>query len=237
MSNERSAEQQKPAGKAAGAGRPEATSDATGEPEARQGEAQAPAADEPSEAGAEGRQDDAQAPAADEAPEAGVAEAAADDLRAEIERLRGELEAAQAKADDYWDRLMRTEADKENVRKRAERDVESARRYALEKFAGELLAVRDSLELGYEAANQDDADVDKLREGTELTLKMLTQAMEKFNIEEVNPVGEKFDPELHQAMSMQEAEGHETNTVISVIQKGYRLNDRLLRPALVMVAK
>lgn len=221
MSNEQSAEQQKPAGDAAGTENPEAPA---GTPEA----------------GQEGRQGDARAPAADqgasEAP-ADAAERGADDPEAEIERLRAELEAAQARAEDYQDRLMRTEAEKENVRKRAERDVDSARRYALEKFAGELLAVRDSLELGYEAASQDDADVEKLREGTELTLKMLTQAMEKFNIEEIDPVGEKFDPELHQAMSMQETEEQESNTVVSVIQKGYRLNDRLLRPALVMVAK
>lgn len=220
MSNEQSAEQQKPAGEAAATESPEAAATPGTGQEERQGDARAPAADQ----------------SAPEAP-AGEAERGADDPEAEIERLRAELEAAQARAEDYQDRLMRTEAEKENVRKRAERDVDSARRYALEKFAGELLAVRDSLELGYEAASQDDADVEKLREGTELTLKMLTQAMEKFNIEEIDPAGEKFDPELHQAMSMQEAEGHEPNTVISVIQKGYRLHDRLLRPALVMVAK
>lgn len=221
MSNEQSAEQHESAGQAAGSEDVKAPADAAGAPETgqRQGETQAPGGDQG-------------------APDTGADEAArVADPEAEIERLRAELEAAQAKADDYWDRLMRTEADKENVRKRAERDVDSARRYALEKFATELLAVRDSLELGYEAANRDDADVDKLREGTELTLKMLTQAMEKFSIEEIDPAGEKFDPELHQAMSMQEAEGHEANTVVSVIQKGYRLNDRLLRPALVMVAK
>lgn len=220
MSNERSAEQQDPAEEAPRTREPEGSPDAGGAPEPEpQGEAQAAAAGEG-------------------AAEAEAGEpAAVDDPAAEIERLRAELETAQAQAQEYWDRLMRTEAEKENVRKRAERDVASAHRYALEKFAGELLGVRDSLELGYEAARQDDADVDKLREGTELTLKMLVQAMEKFSIEEIDPVGEKFDPELHQAMSMQEAEGHESNTVVSVIQKGYRLHDRLLRPALVMVAK
>lgn len=218
MSNEQSAEQQKSAETPAGEGQAPAT--AAGAPDP----------------GPEGRQEEHGATEADRGPpDAETAEAA--DPEAEIERLRAELEAAQAKADEYRDRLMRTEAEKENVRKRAERDIDGARRYALEKFAGELLAVRDSLELGYEAACQDDADVDKLREGTELTLKMLTQAMEKFSIEEIDPVGEKFDPELHQAMSTQEAEGQEQNTVVSVIQKGYRLHDRLLRPALVMVAK
>lgn len=197
--------------------------------------AEGPTAQNPREA-EQAAQADTEAPASEPA-EAEEAAASESDEQTELEQLRQELEAAQARANDYWDRLMRTEAEKENIRKRAERDADSARRYALEKFATELLAVRDSLELGEQAAGQDDADVAKLREGTELTLKMLTQAMEKFSIEEINPVGEKFNPELHQAMSMQEAEGHEPNTVVSVMQKGYRLNDRLLRPALVMVAK
>lgn len=155
----------------------------------------------------------------------------------DIETLRQRLEEAEARAQEYWDKLLRAEAEKENIRKRAERDAASARRQALEKFAAEILSVRDSLELGQEAASQEEADLDKIREGTDLTLKMLTQAMEKFSIEELNPLGEKFDPELHQAMSMQDAEGQEPNTVTAVVQKGYRLGERLLRPALVMVAK
>ncbi len=166
-----------------------------------------------------------------------VADAAAEGAEAEIARLNQELEAARAEADDYWQRYVRAEAEKENIRKRAEKDAENARRQGMEKLANELLSVRDSLELGVDAAHQEDADVPKIREGTELTLKMLIQAMEKCDIEEINPVGEKFDPELHQAMSMQEAEGQESNTVVSVMQKGYRVGDRLLRPALVMVAK
>lgn len=155
----------------------------------------------------------------------------------EVARLREQLEAAEAKAKENWERVLRTEAEKENVRKRAERDAETARKRAIEDFATELLAVRDSLELGLEAARQEDADVNKLIEGTELTERMLAQLMEKFHIEQIDPVGEKFNPELHQAMSMQEVEDQESNTVISVMQKGYRLQDRLLRPALVMVAK
>jgi len=162
---------------------------------------------------------------------------AEESLEERVARLEGELEQARAQADDYWARLTRSEADKENIRKRAEKDVETARKQSLEKLASELLGVRDSLEMGVEAAQQDDADVAKVREGTELTLRMLTQAMEKFNIEEINPEGEKFNPDLHQAMSMQEVEGYESNTVVSVMQKGYRLGDRLLRPALVMVSK
>lgn len=164
-------------------------------------------------------------------------EGAADAPEAEIARLNQELETARAQADDYWQRYVRAEAEKENIRKRAEKETENARKQGMEKLANELLSVRDSLELGVDAANQEDADVPKIREGTELTLKMLVQAMEKCDIEEINPVGEKFDPELHQAMSMQEAEGQESNTVVSVMQKGYRVGDRLLRPALVMVAK
>lgn len=184
-----------------------------------------------------------ESPAAAGEPEVGdetAAEAAETDVDALREALRQAEEraaAAEEKAKEYWDRLLRTEAEKENVRKRAERDSDSARRYAVESFATELLAVRDSLELGLEAARQADADVDKIREGTELTHRMLTQVMEKFDIEEIDPVGEKFNPDLHQAMSMQEVEGYESNTVISVMQKGYRLGERLLRPALVMVAK
>jgi len=166
-----------------------------------------------------------------------VAGEAAESLEDRVARLEQELEQARAEAEDYWGRLVRAEADKENIRKRAEKDVDTARKQSLEKLANELLGVRDSLEMGVQAAQQEDADVAKVREGTELTLRMLTQAMEKFSIEEINPEGEKFNPDLHQAMSMQEVEGYESNTVISVMQKGYSLSDRLLRPALVMVAK
>lgn len=178
-------------------------------------------------------QDQASETAADETQTEGEA----DGPEAEIARLNQELESLRAQADDYWQRYVRAEAEKENIRKRAEKETDNARKQGMEKLANELLSVRDSLELGVDAANQEDADVPKIREGTELTLRMLVQAMEKCDIEEINPVGEKFDPELHQAMSMQEAEDQESNTVVSVMQKGYRLGDRLLRPALVMVAK
>lgn len=182
-------------------------------------------------------EDESVPPDAGAADEAGETPADADELREALREAEERANAAEEKAKEHWERVLRTEAEKENVRKRAERDSDSARRYAVENFATELLAVRDSLELGLEAARQEDADIEKIREGTELTYRMLTQVMEKFNIEEIDPVGEKFNPDLHQAMSMQEVEGHESNTVISVMQKGYRLNERLLRPALVMVAK
>ena len=131
---------------------------------------------------------------------------------------------------------LRARAELENVRRRAERDVANAHRYGLERFVNEFLPVRDSLELGVSAAG-DDADAARVREGMELTLKLMASAFEKLGIEVVDPVGQPFDPDLHQAMSMQDGEGTESGTVLSVVQKGYRLNERLVRPALVVVAK
>lgn len=201
------------------------------------GGAEEPAVEE-AEAPATGDDRAAAEKTAGESPAEATPEAAAEESpEARIERLEQELADARAQADDYWERLVRSEAEKDNIRKRAQKDVDTARKQSLEKLATELLAVRDSLEMGVNAAHEDEADVAKIREGTELTLRMLTQAMEKFSIEEIKPEGEKFNPDLHQAMSMQEVEGYEPNTVISVMQKGYRLEDRLLRPALVMVAK
>ena len=171
---------------------------------------------------------------AGEAPEAAPARDATTDFNPAT--LLGQLEEAQAKAQEHFDKLLRTQAEMENLRKRTARDVENARKYALEKFASELLAVRDSLEMGLDAA-RGETDVDKIREGTELTLKMFTQVMEKFGIQQVDPQGERFDPDRHQAMSMQENAELEPNTVMTVMQKGYLLNDRLLRPAMVIVSK
>lgn len=145
-----------------------------------------------------------------------------------------QLTDALQKAEKNWEMYLRAQADLENARRRAERDVENAHKFALEKFAQELLGVKDSLELGLSA---EDADAEKLKEGSALTLKMLTQVMEKFQIQVVDPLGEEFDPNLHQAMTTQESAEHAPNTVISVMQKGYVLNDRLLRPAMVIVAK
>ena len=163
-------------------------------------------------------------------------EAAEADAQSEtsIEELQLALNEAQAKVEENRDLYMRSQAELENARRRAEKNIENAHKYALEKFAIELLGVKDSLELGL---GTEDADAQKLKEGTELTLKMLVQVMEKFAIEAVNPLGETFDPNLHQAMSMQESSEHKPNTVIAVMQKGYTLNDRLLRPAMVMVSK
>ncbi len=146
------------------------------------------------------------------------------------------LEDARAKADDAQDKLLRTRAEMENMSRRQTKELENAHRFALEGFVKELLQVRDSLELGHAAAQESDADVAKLREGTELTLKLLGDVMGKFGVERVSPEGEPFNPELHQAMSMQPRADLPPNTVTNVIQSGYTLNGRLVRPALVMVS-
>jgi molecular chaperone GrpE len=169
--------------------------------------------------------------------ESAAAEGTDEGVEVNTEELVKQLEEARAKAEEYRDQMLRMQADLDNQRKRASREVENAHKYALEKFAKELLGVRDSLELGVAAAQEADANVEKLREGKELTLKMLQQAMEKFSIEVVDPVGDKFDPELHQAMTMQPSDEHPANTVLQVIQKGYTLNGRLIRPAMVIVSQ
>lgn len=173
----------------------------------------------------------------EEAAEREAAEAAAAEPPAEAGNLQLQLEDARAKVDEHWDQILRLQAELDNTRRRAERDVENAHKYGLERFANELLPVKDSLELGLQAAAGEEGALDKLREGTELTLKMLTSAMGKFGIKEVDPSGQPFDPQLHQAMTLQESREHAPNTVVAVMQKGYLLNDRLIRPAMVVVAK
>ena len=152
------------------------------------------------------------------------------------EQLLLTLQDAQTKADQYWNQLLLTRAELDNTRRRTERDVESAHKFALEKFVRELLPVKDSLELGLAAALGEGTELEKLREGMALTLKMLASAMEKFGVSEVDPKGEKFNPERHQAMAMQQSDTAEPNTVLTVYQKGYLLNDRLIRPAMVVVS-
>lgn len=148
------------------------------------------------------------------------------------------LEDARTKADDHWNQVLRMQAELENTRRRAAADVEKAHKFGLEKFATELLPVIDSLEMGLAAAEGSDHEVaQKLHEGTELTLKMFSGVLEKFGVVQVNPLGEPFNPELHQAMTMQPSEEYEPNTVTAVMQKGYVLNERLIRPAMVMVSK
>jgi molecular chaperone GrpE len=147
------------------------------------------------------------------------------------------LEDARARADEAHDQLLRTRAEMENMSRRQAKELENAHKFALEGFVKELLQVRDSLELGNAAAREPDADVAKLREGTELTLKMLGDVMARFGVEQIDPIDQPFNPEFHQAMSMQPRSDVPANTVVAVVQKGYTLNGRLVRPAMVMVSQ
>lgn len=175
--------------------------------------------------------------AAQEADSAEVADTGADSGQAAGSELEAALQQAEDKAEENWNQFLRARAELENMRRRAERDVQQARKYSIEKLAADLLPVKDSLEMGLQAADEEGADVASLREGSELTLKMLEQVLERFEITLVDPVGEKFDPERHEAMAMQPSREHAPNTVIQVVQKGYALHDRLLRPAMVIVAR
>ena len=155
----------------------------------------------------------------------------------DIDALQEALDEASAQAEENWDKFMRSQAELDNILKRTKRDVENAHKFAIEKFVSEMLPVRDSLELGLDHAEGEDIDPAKLKEGSELTLRMLGQAMEKFNIRQIDPRGEAFNPEFHEAMTMVPSNEVEPNCVLEVIQKGYTLNDRLIRPARVVVAK
>ncbi len=155
-----------------------------------------------------------------------------------VKELTRQLASVQKKADSYWDSLLRKQAENDNLQKRMARDLEKARKYALEKFAIELLAVKDSMEFGIDAATKPGTDLKAIHDGMTLTLKMLTDTMAKFNIVEINPQDEKFNPQKHEAIITQEAKPNvEAGTVLHVHQKGYHINDRLLRPARVVVAK
>lgn len=189
--------------------------------------------------------DDAVQQQAGQAPETGGAQPddaqqqAAEDgaVLEDVTALREALHKAEADAESAHEQMLRLSAETDNIRKRAQRDVDSARKFALEKFATELLGVRDSLEMGLKASEEEQADSAKLAEGMELTSRMLAGAMEKFGVEVVNPEGETFDPEVHEAVSMQETDAQAPNTVVAVVQKGYMLNGRVLRAAMVVVAK
>ena len=146
------------------------------------------------------------------------------------------LKTAELKAEEHHDAWLRAKAETENVRRRAQEDIAKAGKFAAEKFAGEMLAVKDSLEAAIAASASQNQDADTLRAGVEVTLKQLVGAFERSNITEINPLEEKFDPHKHQAISQMEADG-EPNRVINVLQKGYALHDRILRPALVIVSK
>ncbi len=146
------------------------------------------------------------------------------------------LEDARAKADDHWDQLLRSRAEMENLRRRHVSELEKAHKYALDSFVKDLVGVRDSLELALEAASAESADLAKLREGTDLTLKQLADVMTRFGVERLDPLGEPFNPEYHQAITIQPRPDLAPNSVATVIQKGYVLNGRLVRPAMVIVS-
>ena len=149
--------------------------------------------------------------------------------------LESELAEARARADEHWNSYLRAVAETDNLRKRAQRDVEAASRYAIERFAGELLDVRDSLELGVAAGAS--AEPARLLEGMEATLRLLNRAFEKSGLSVVDPAGQPFNPEFHEAMATQPSADQPPGTVLAVVQKGYVLNGRLLRPARVLVAR
>ncbi|MDF1588602.1 MAG: nucleotide exchange factor GrpE [Gammaproteobacteria bacterium] len=147
------------------------------------------------------------------------------------------LEDARNKADQHWNELLRAKADMENLRRRQARDLENAHKHALDKFVTELLPIYDSMELGLKAASAEEASLEAVREGLEMTMKMFLSSISKFGLEQVDPEGQAFDPELHQAVAMQPADGVEANQVLNVMQKGYQFNGRLLRPAIVVVSQ
>ncbi|PPI84237.1 nucleotide exchange factor GrpE [Marinobacter maroccanus] len=151
-----------------------------------------------------------------------------------------EVEALQAQVQEFQEQMLRSQAEMQNVRRRAEIDVEKAHKFALEKFVKELLPVADSLEKAVESTegHEDSGDaVASIREGVEMTLSLFMSSLKKFNVEQINPVGEPFDPQHHEAMSMVPAPDAEPNSVVAVVQKGYLLNGRVVRPAMVVVAK
>ena len=158
------------------------------------------------------------------------AEVAGEDLATRVQVLEEQLAAAN-------DQALRVAADLQNVRRRAEQDVEKAHKFALEKFAGDLLPVIDSLERGLELSSPDDESIRPMREGIELTLKMFQDTLKRYQLEAIDPHGEPFNAEHHQAMALQESPHVEPNSVLKVFQKGYLLSGRLLRPAMVVVSK
>lgn len=175
----------------------------------------------------------AAAQAKDQTNEEPAGEAGEESRETEVEALKVQVKEAR-------DQVLRSQAEMQNVRRRAELDVEKAHKFALEKFVKELLPVADSLEKAVESTEgQEDAGelVASIREGVEMTLNLFMSSLQKFNVEQINPVGEPFDPQRHEAMSMVPAPDAEPNSVVAVVQKGYMLNERLVRPAMVVVAK
>lgn len=192
----------------------------------------------PNAEAAEGQSAEAQT---NDAPEQAEQESTAEAAQSAEESVGKDWQAKAEKLADeigqFKDQAIRAQAEMQNIRRRAEMDVEKAHKFALEKFAKELLPVIDSLEKAIEAEKESGAEAGPLREGVEMTLSMFLSGIQKFNLEQVDPVGQPFDPALHEAMSMVEAPDAQSNTVIAAMQKGYTLSGRLIRPAMVIVAK
>ncbi|UPR33502.1 nucleotide exchange factor GrpE [Vibrio cyclitrophicus] len=174
---------------------------------------------------------------AEKVEEAELNEDAADEQESKIAQLEAALLSSESKVKEQQDSVLRAKAEVENMRRRTEQEVDKARKYALNKFAEGLLPVIDNLERAVQAADAENEAVKPILEGVELTHKTFVDTVAKFGLTEINPEGEAFNPEFHQAMSIQESPDHESNTVMFVMQKGYELNGRVVRPAMVMVAK
>ena len=154
-----------------------------------------------------------------------------------IEDLESLLQEAQQSAKDNWDKLLRSQAEMENLKRRTTKDLENAHKFALDGFVKALLEVSDSLTMGIKSAKDEKATIETTTEGLELTMKVFNSTLEKFGVESINPVDEKFDPELHEAVTMVPMPDKKSNTVLEVIQTGFTLNGRLVRPALVIVVQ
>lgn len=168
--------------------------------------------------------------------EAQVDHSAGDTASLSLQEALVRLDAAEAKAAQNWDQVVRSQAEMDNLRKRQARDVENAREYGARRFAEELVPIRDSIELGLGAAQEEGADIVKIIEGYQLTMQQMDSAMQKLDITEINPQGEPFNPEHHQAMATEPNADVPANTVVKVYQKGWMLKERLLRPAMVVVS-
>lgn len=172
-------------------------------------------------------------PANDPVTEVDTTEQAQVEVNQDMAELLAE---AQSQAAQHYDSLLRLQADMENLRRRTEREMDSARKFAVERLVNELIPVLDSMEMGLQAANQAANDNDTIKQGLEMTLKMFQDVMGRFQVEALDPTGQKFNPQEHEAMTMQPSADHEPNTVMMTIQKGYKLHGRVVRPARVIIS-
>ena len=159
------------------------------------------------------------------------------EYNSKIEDLESQLQEAQQSAKDNWDKLLRSQAEMENLKRRTTKDLENAHKFALDGFVKALLEVSDSLTMGLKSAQDEKATLENTTEGLELTMKVFNSTLEKFGVDSINPIDEKFDPDLHEAVTMVPMPDKKSNTVLEVIQTGFTLNGRLVRPALVIVVQ